>query len=263
MARKLTRAQAAALDHAQERLYDAYEAKTAKRRIALAEEALRISPLCADAHSLLAEHAEPGSEAELGFWRAALQAGEASLGPMFEEVAGEFWGWHETRPYMRARLGLAMALWRRGSRTEAVDHLVDMLRLNPNDNQGVRYILAGFLCQLNRHDDLDRLADRYPDDDAAAWTWTLALAEFRRSGDGDASREKLAAALASNEHVPAYLLGKARIPKRLPPFYSPGEKDEAVLYAAEQAPAWAETEGAREWLRSFLKMTAPSGKTGG
>jgi tetratricopeptide repeat protein len=45
-------------------------------------------------------------------------------------------------PYMRARLGLAHSLWTAGRRDEAVQHLQDMLRLNPGDNQGVRYTLS-------------------------------------------------------------------------------------------------------------------------
>lgn len=40
----------AALDRAQELVYDAWEANTAKRRVALAAKALAISPLCADAY---------------------------------------------------------------------------------------------------------------------------------------------------------------------------------------------------------------------
>lgn len=59
---------------------------------------------------------------------------------------GHFWGLLETRPYLRTRLGLAHALWTAGRRAEAVQHLQDMLRLNPNDNQGVRYTLARLLA---------------------------------------------------------------------------------------------------------------------
>ena len=43
-----------ALHRAQELIYDAWEAGTARKRIQLAKRALRISDLCADAHSLLA-----------------------------------------------------------------------------------------------------------------------------------------------------------------------------------------------------------------
>jgi hypothetical protein len=44
----------------------------------------------------------------------------------------------------QARLGLSHSLWAAGRREEAVRHLQDMLRLNPDENQGVRYTLAGF-----------------------------------------------------------------------------------------------------------------------
>lgn len=40
---------------------------------------------------------------------------------------------------MRARAALAGTLWRLGRREEAVDHQRELLRLNPNDNQGLRY----------------------------------------------------------------------------------------------------------------------------
>src|SRR3546814_18004768 len=45
-------------------------------------------------------------------------------------------------PYMRARAGLAITLWRLGDQQAAIDHYRAMLILNPNDNQGIRYLLA-------------------------------------------------------------------------------------------------------------------------
>ena len=50
-----------------------------------------------------------------------------------------------------------------------------MLRLNPNDNQGVRYSLAGFLLLLDRDDDLARLLEQFAHDDMTAWAYTKAL----------------------------------------------------------------------------------------
>ena len=100
-----------ALERAQDLVYDAWEAKTARQRIALAKKALAISPLCADAHVLLAEHATPNSEQQLAFYKLGLQAGERALGEAaLEEDVGYFWGLLETRPYMRARFGLAQVL---------------------------------------------------------------------------------------------------------------------------------------------------------
>jgi tetratricopeptide (TPR) repeat protein len=232
-------------------IYDAWDARSAGRSVELARKALEISPLCGDAYGLLAEHAEPGSDEVLALWRSSLDAAEAALGQdAFEEFAGHFWGFLETRPYMRARFGLAQALWERGARDEAIDHLQAMLRLNPNDNQGVRYVLAAYLLEADRDADLEVLAGEYPDEGAAAWTWTMALAAFRRVGDCDESRGLLAAAMVDNAHVPAYLLGARRLPKALPHYFTVGGADEAICYVADSRSGWARSPGALDWLRS-------------
>jgi tetratricopeptide (TPR) repeat protein len=258
MARKSAESAQDALDRAQQLIYDAWEASTSKRRIALAEKALAISPLCADAYVLLAEHAKRGSDQELDLWRRGVEAGEKALGEAgFEEYAGEFWGFLETRPYMRARFGLAQALWARGVRGEAIDHLRELLRLNPNDNQGARYVLAARLAEVERDNDLAVLLKTYPDDGACAWSWTAALASFRGTGDSKKSRTLLAAALADNAHVPAYLLGEQPLPKSLPPYISFGGEDEAIYYAVDFRAGWVNTAGAIDWLRT----QAPEPKT--
>lgn len=257
MGRKRTqRDAAAALDHAQEIIYSAWEARTAKRRVEIAKNALEISPLCADAYCLLAEHAKAGSDEELDLWRHGVEAGAAAIGKAaFEELEGEFWGFLETRPYMRARSGLALALWERGKRDEACGHLQAMLVLNPNDNQGVRYILAAWLFEISEDDELAKLLDIYAEDYMAAWKWSYALLAFRRSGDKKESRAQLAAAIKTNRHIPAYLLGKTPLPKKLPPFISPGEKDEAIHYVAEFAEGWRQTPGAVDWLKTQCKQS--------
>lgn len=151
---------------------------------------------------------------------------------------------------MRARLGLARALWRRGGRDDAIAHLRAMLELNPGDNQGVRYILAAYLVEAGRDDDLARLLAEYPDGDMADWTWTAALAAFRRSGESDESRKLLAKARASNKHVAPYLLGGRQLPTQMPPFISPGGEDEAIHHVSAFAAGWALTQGALDWLRA-------------
>ena len=76
---------------------------------------------------------------------------------MFGENAGDFWLIFETRPYMRARAALAATLWRLGRREEAVEHQRDLLRLNPRDNQGLRYRQSNWLLALESYDELEEL----------------------------------------------------------------------------------------------------------
>ncbi|HXA70914.1 MAG TPA: hypothetical protein VNW24_10720, partial [Stellaceae bacterium] len=131
---------------AQDVMYEAWERTTSRSRIALARKALGISPLCADAYVLLAEEEARSIEEARDHYAKGVEAGELALGPEgFKQYAGHFWGFLETRPYMRARAGLAGALLKLGDVDGALAHYRDMLKLNPNDNQGIRYVLAGCL----------------------------------------------------------------------------------------------------------------------
>jgi tetratricopeptide (TPR) repeat protein len=238
------------LTRAQALLDRAFGERDEERRVQLAREALTICPDCADAYVLLAEHARGHKEA-LALYEQGVAAGERALGPeAFQRDAGHFWGILETRPYMRARLGLVHSLWVAGRRPEAVQHLQDMLRLNPGDNQGVRYTLAGFLLFLDRDDDLRRLLEQYSDEGSAAWAYTRALLEFREHGDTLEARQLLKQAKKTNKHVPDYLLGRKFPPAEQPSYYSPGDENEALEYIGSFLAGWKSTPGAIAWLRA-------------
>lgn len=256
-------AQQTPLDQAQNLIYQAFEEPRSKRRIELASEALRICPDCADAHVLLAEHAATRKQA-LAHYERGVAAGERALGAdAFRDGVGHFWGILETRPYMRARLGLAQSHWTAARRDEAVQHLQEMLRLNPGDNQGVRYTLAGFLLFLDRDDDLNRLLGHYPDEASAAWQYTKALLAFRRHRDTDESRRLLKQAMKTNRHVPDYLLGTKFPPATQPDYYSPGDENEALEYAGSFLVGWKATQGAIAWLRANVTKAKAAPKAKG
>ena len=99
------------LEQAQELVYKALEATEKRERIRLAMDALRISQDCADAYVLLAEEAALMPEQARNWYQRGVEAGERALGPeIFAREAGNFWSLIETRPYMRAREGLADCL---------------------------------------------------------------------------------------------------------------------------------------------------------
>jgi hypothetical protein len=127
-----------------------------------------------------------------------------------------------------------------------------MLRLNPNDNQGIRYVLAGYLLEADQDSDLSALLKKYKADSSAWWVYSRVLLAFRTQGPGSAASRYFARAIAANPHVPAYLLSTKKMPARLPEFYSPGAEDEAICYVTEGGSAWRRTEGALDWLRQQL-----------
>lgn len=252
-----------ALDAAQEVMYDAWEASSRQRRVALARKALAISPLCADAYVLLAEETARSVSEALDIYRKGVEAGELALGKKtFDHDVGHFWGLLETRPYMRARSGLAQALWASGEREDAITHYRDMLRLNPNDNQGIRHLLAACFLEMERYDELDALLADYDGDGSTTWTYTQALASFRRAGDTERSRSLLAEALASNGHVPGFLLGERKPPRTRPDYITVGSEDEAIEYVRDFGAGWERTPGALVWLRD-ISPRLPKPKRGG
>ena len=192
-------------------MYEAWEA-TGKRRIKLASEALTISQDCTDAYVLLAEETAETLEEARDLYAAGVKAGERALGEeLFEEAAGHFWGIVETRPYMRARAGLAGCLWQLGQRAEAISHYEEMLRLNPGDNQGIRYMLLTCYLEEGMAPETKQLLAGYEDDGTAAWLYNRSLFLFQQEKASKKAKVQLHKALKHNPHVPAYLLGRKRL----------------------------------------------------
>jgi len=244
---------------AQDVMYRAWEQNNSRSRIALACKALDISPLCADAYVLLAEEAQSIEEAR-DLYAKGVEAGELALGPRdFKEYAGHFWGFLETRPYMRARAGLASTLVQLGDVEGALAHYRDMLKLNPNDNQGIRYVLAGCLLRQDNYSALKELLAAH-EDGTAFWLYTRALVAFRESSDKQAAA-LVKDAWSANQHVPAILAGTKPAVKSNNGYITMGGPDEATYYVTECGAAWHRTPGAVAWLTKLTTTLMPKRRT--
>jgi tetratricopeptide (TPR) repeat protein len=237
------------LDQAQQIMYRAWDESHPGKRLTLAHQALATSPDCADAYVLLAEEEADTVGRALEYYQQGVDAGRRALGEeYFVEDVGHFWGLLETRPYMRALSGQASMLWELRRYDEAITIYREMLHLNPNDNQGVRYSLLQLLLELERGDEARALIAQYADEYSTTWLYTQALLAFQQEGDSSASVHALKEALKQNPHVPPYLSGQKRIPNRLPDTISPGAETEAIDYAVGHLNDWRRTPGAVEWM---------------
>jgi tetratricopeptide (TPR) repeat protein len=237
---------------AQDLVYDAWDEADAKRRVELARQALELWPKCADAYEVLADEAP-----DLAQSRALLEKGvevaREELGPEpFEEDVGKFWGVYSTRPYMRVRSALAQCLWASGDRELAVRHLKEMLRLNPDDNQALRYLLIGWYAELGDDAGMARLLVRYDEPDTVM-SWARALLQFRNWGDSDQSRSALVDAMKANPEVLIIMLNPGKMPAHRGWTVSPGSKEEAAEVVLNLGRAWLQTPGAVEWLVQTIK----------
>jgi tetratricopeptide (TPR) repeat protein len=239
-------------DEAQQLVYDAWEAPTDAEEQALIYRALEIDPTNVDALLQAAVYAGVDGEEEIELLRKVVAIGEKNLGPKaFKEFAGAFWGFVETRPYMRARERLAEVLRVAGRLNEAAAEYQAMLELNPNDNQGVRYSLLPCLLMLNRLADARKLFEKYPGEFEfnAVFAWGRVLERFL-AGDLSGAEAALAVARKQNPHMQVYVKGHRQPPRFLPEAYAPGSKEEAVCFAEVLQAAWAKYPAAFKWLET-------------
>ncbi len=261
--------------------FEAMESRTmfaTKRKLAAV---LKLDPDHVRAQTALAmmESSPPKAEAAL---RNAIAAGERKLGPLLQEGHGELWGFIEARPYMEARGELARFLaGQEGRMDDAIAEHQEMLRLNENDNQGIRDSLLALLLEERRFDEARALMKKYDTDFAATWIYGKALLAFEEnaasarwdtrqldqqwveqqlkamaSGIAPAipkairkADKALIKALKFNPWCAIYLLQASDyLRDELPESYSPGSEDEARLFLEYHSNVWLGNSSAFLWL---------------
>ncbi len=239
-------------ERAQDLAYDAMEASTLERRQHLVRQALKLDPENVDALLMELEVADVNDAERIETLRGIVACGAKRLGKKaFKEFVPHFWGFIETRPYMRARESLAAALREAGRLDEAAVEYAEMLVLNEGDNQGARYELLPLLLAQGRTDEARAFLERHEDECewSVVFSWGRVL-ERLLSTDAAGALEALAVARKQNAHMEAYLKGRRRPPKNPPAGYSPGSKEEAQCYADVLLLAWRAHPEALAWLSS-------------
>jgi len=122
----------------------------------------------------------------------------------------EWWEDIETRPYMRALYGRAMTEWQQGRFAETAKDLEKLLKLNPRDNQGVRFLIP--LVHLLGDNDakalkaLEEYDRNYPDDYCEPALLLGKGLALWRSGDDEPARAAYRAAMLQNLYITPMLL---------------------------------------------------------
>ncbi len=235
---------------AQDLAYEAMETRDPTKSAKLCTKALALDPNCVDAFMHMAQLSCDTRDELIKHIRMAVEVGERGLGgPAFiKENRGYFWGLLETRPYMRARAFLAQLLVEDEQTAEAIAEYEELLKLNPSDNQGLRYPLLGLYLERNDLDGARRLFKEYEDEGSAVFAWALVLERFL-ADDEDGAAAALKEARSVNEHVEKYLTGRKRMPKQLPGYYGIGDENEAIICVDALGAAWKCHRAAAKWLR--------------
>jgi tetratricopeptide (TPR) repeat protein len=222
-------------------------------KINTAKRALKISEDCADAYTLLGMTESRSLQEKKDMYEKAVSAGISIIGENnFRALEGHFWSVFDTRPYMRAKWALGDVLLRIGDKAAAAENYKEMLRLNPDDHQGVRYNLLSWLLQEKDYEYLQFLFSEFKEDISAQVRYSEVLYNFKIKNFKEA-QIKLLEAVDNNPYVPKYIIGKAKLPAVLPPFIGIGNEFEAQHYVEASLILWKKTKGACKWVSDTLR----------
>ncbi len=155
------------LDDAYEILEKASNAKTKKQAIKLAKKAYETCPACFDAVLFQVDLEENMNQQRI-MLEEGLQKEQERLeqeGFFSKDNIGSFYGIFETRPYIRGLYIKAKLLVDLGKIKKARDVCKEILRLNKNDNMGVRYLLMSIYAVLEEEKEMLKLYKKYEEED--------------------------------------------------------------------------------------------------
>jgi len=233
---------------AQELALTALSADNTTEELELAVKAVVLNPRCTDALVILADIFEGIDDYVEAMYLIVKRAAEDLGADLFEQERGHFWEVLETRPYMRARLQLALGLREAGMTNQAVAEFEGMLDLNANDNLGARFPLLSLYFESGKVEMASSLLVRFADENSAQFTW-LRLLHAIVLNDNAGAENELLRARAKNKHVEQYLTRKKRLPEQLPETSSAGAITEAMVCAFEIQKAWGTYPDAFNWLK--------------
>lgn len=234
-------------EQAQDLVFAAYELTPAKAKVNI-EKALQLDPDCIEAYEFLGSM-ERTAELASVFYEKGISIGRRIFGGKYlEERKGMFWGFHETRPFMRCLQHYSDCLYTMGKVKECVAVLEEMIELNPNDNQGVRDQLLLYLIQLDDRKKFLKYSKMFEEDSMAFSLFNRALFAFKTEGETENSNKQLLKALKQNKFVAKRLLSNKQITE-FAGHYGFGDENEADYYASFAQHIWRETKGAKEWLK--------------
>jgi len=241
-------------EQAQDLIFEAAELSDEEGYV-LAIKALQMDPDCIEAYEYLGS-LEPIPHTAIIYYKYGIEIGKQIYAKThFREGIGNFWMIHETRPFMRCMQSYGDCLVNMGRFQEAVSVYEEMIRLNPNDNQGVRDQLLLYVIRNNDFNKFRKYDKLYKDDPGAFASFNRALFAFKTQGSSTISNELLKKAVESNKYVIPGLLKKS-IPDEFVEFYGTGDKNEAIYYCYFAHKIWHETTGAIDWIKKNKKSGA-------
>ncbi|MHA6258875.1 SEC-C metal-binding domain-containing protein [Sporosarcina sp. CAU 1771] len=205
--------------------YEAYLAEAEETRRKLAKSAAELGPENSDVLLLQAETLKDSTNSVEYYEKAIRNASR-----LFEP-GEEPWQNIPNRPFMRAAFAYGVHLFTHGEYDEAASMYLDLLKMNPIDNQGARYEGVASLIHAKRYEEAAKILVRYEkgSNHDATYLYLDWKLEFEASaGESKNAAEMLQLAQKANSHVMHLMTFKVK-PMSYPRYASiePGSEMEA------------------------------------
>ncbi len=235
-------------EQAQDLIFEAVDL-TEDKGYELALKALQMDPDCIEAYEYLGA-LETITETAILYYKNGIEIGKRIFSKTyFKDSIGQFWMVHETRAFMRCMQAYADCLKDMGRYHDSVSVYEEMIRLNPNDNQGVRDQLLLYLIRINEFNKFRKFDKMFKEDFGAFISFNRALFAFKTEGISAISNGLLQKAIKSNKYVLTKLISKT-FNADFPEVYGIGDVNEALFYCYFAHKIWHETAGAIDWIKS-------------
>ncbi|HOO56268.1 MAG TPA: tetratricopeptide repeat protein [bacterium] len=161
---------------------------------------------------------------------------------------GDGWVFETNRPYMRALHNLGLTYEKMKKWENALECYLELLRLNPLDHQGIRYLIGHVYHQLG---DFDNAVKRYQE--ASDWpdgAWNLVYLFFQE-GMLDKAVKAVLQAIPVNKYVLTEILYPGHEFREITEFISLGGKDQAAAYRRQYWMIWSKDSKYIDFLRKI------------
>ena len=146
-----------------------------------------------------------------------------------KENIGRFYGIFETRPYIRGLSYKAEYLLDDGKIRQAEKQCKEILRLNENDNLGVRYLLLAIYAVLEEESEILKLYKKYPEENLETLIPLFAI--YYKLGNDKKAKEYLDRIDKCNSNFIKLFKGALKESTKVGPgYYSRGDSSEIFMY---------------------------------
>lgn len=171
-----------------------------------------------------------------------------------KDIIGSFYGYFETRPYINGLYHKAMFLTESGKMRQAIDVCNEILKLNNNDNTGVRYLLLAIYAYLEDEKSLLKLYNKYKENNLEMLIPLFIL--YYKSGDNKKACEYLKEINKANPNFLKMFKGKLNVEDEkvtIEGYYQRGKASEIMMYVENYLFLLESVPNLREYVLQYSK----------